>query len=117
MRVEITAKDRIGLLSDVTRVFREYGLSVTRAEIGTSGEKATGTFYVTDISGRKISKEMVEAIEQKIDGSVVVHDKTPNKKYNSNTSEMEDRPSLLSLGSFLWSRLERISGNFGPVWS
>lgn len=115
--MEIIAKDRIGLLSDVTRVFRECGLSVTRAEIGTKNDKATGTFYVADASGRKISKDMVAAIEKEIDGKVVVHDKPTNKSSSSNTRGMDDKPSLLSFGSLLWSRLERISGNFGPVRS
>ncbi|XP_021714488.1 ACT domain-containing protein ACR1-like [Chenopodium quinoa] len=118
LKLDITAKDRTGLLSDVTRVFRENGLSVTRAEIGTRGEKATGTFYVTDASGLKISKEMVEAMEKEIGGTIVLHDKSLNKNRNYNdTNGKDDKPSLLSLGSFLWSRLERISGNFGPIWS
>lgn len=118
LKLDITAKDRTGLLSDVTRVFRENGLSVTRAEIGTRGEKATGTFYVTDASGFKISKEMVEAMEKEIGGTIVLHDKSLNKNRNYNdTNGKDDKPSLLSLGSFLWSRLERISGNFGPIWS
>ncbi|KAL2906476.1 ACT domain-containing protein ACR1 [Bienertia sinuspersici] len=117
LKLDITAKDRIGLLSDVTRVFREHGLSVTRAEIGTSGDKATGTFYVDDASGHEVSKKMVEAMEKEIDGTVVVHNESPSKSKNEKATGVDDRPSLLSLGSLLWSRIERISGNFGPVWS
>lgn len=125
LRLDITAKDRLGLLSDVTRVFREYWLSVSRAEIRTRGDKATGTFHVTDASGRKISRETLEAVKREIDGMVQVYDLSPSSltsssssmigQNRSRSSEVDDRPSLLSLGSFVWSHLERISSNFGPT--
>ncbi|XP_074308876.1 ACT domain-containing protein ACR1-like [Silene latifolia] len=122
LRLDIKAQDRLGLLSDVTRVFREYGLSIMRAEMRTRGEQAVGTFYVTDASGRKISRETVDAVKEVIDGNVEVHhDKLLGKvggqsswlTDKSTAGEMDDRPSLLSLGSSLWSRIEQISGNFG----
>ncbi|KAK6162649.1 hypothetical protein DH2020_002490 [Rehmannia glutinosa] len=51
IRLELCSDDRVGLLSDVTRVFRENGLLVTRAEVATRGTQAINTFYVTDASG------------------------------------------------------------------
>ncbi|KAK6116611.1 hypothetical protein DH2020_049717 [Rehmannia glutinosa] len=51
IRLELCSEDRVGLLSDVTRIFRENGLSVTRAEVTTRGTQAVNVFYVTDASG------------------------------------------------------------------
>lgn len=125
LRLDITANDRLGLLADVTRVFREYGLSVSRAEISTRGDKATGMFCVTDASGRKISRDTLEAVKREIDGTVQVYDTSPSGltsssssmigQNRSRSSEVDHRPSFLSLGSLLWSRFERISSNLGPT--
>jgi len=53
----------VGLLSDVTQIFRENGLSVTRADVSTQGDKAMDVFYVTDASGNPVDKT-VEAIKR-----------------------------------------------------
>ncbi|KAK3006371.1 hypothetical protein RJ639_017482 [Escallonia herrerae] len=76
LRLDLCTRDRVGLLSDVTRAFRENGLSITRAEIGRRGEKAVGSFYVTDTSGHNVNPEMLEAMRKEIGGSVLVVDKT-----------------------------------------
>ncbi|GKU87809.1 hypothetical protein SLEP1_g2149 [Rubroshorea leprosula] len=44
LSLELCAKDRVGLLSEVTRILRENGLSVTRADVTTTGEKAVNVF-------------------------------------------------------------------------
>jgi hypothetical protein len=54
----------VGLLTDVTRIFRENGLSVTRADVSTQGDKAVNIFYVTDTYGRPVDMKTVEAIRQ-----------------------------------------------------
>ncbi|KAK9749598.1 hypothetical protein RND81_02G137300 [Saponaria officinalis] len=122
LRLDITAQDRLGLLSDITRVFREYGLSILRAEISTRGGEAIGTFYVTDTSGRQISRETVDGVKGDIGGNVQVHAKLLDKVVTEKTSssivrDVDDSPGLLSLGSLLWSRIERISGNLGAIRS
>lgn len=48
MRLELCSDDRVGLLSEVTRIFRENGLSVTRAEVTTRGSQAVNVFYVIE---------------------------------------------------------------------
>lgn len=129
LRLEITAEDRMGLLSDVTRVLREYGLSVSMAEVGTKGDKAIGTFYVTDASGgHKISRQSLEAVKREIGGSVeLLNDIThsnfmpsssliSSNKNSRENGEVQNSPILVSLGSLLWSRLEWIS-NFGSTRS
>lgn len=62
--MELCTSDRAGLLTDVTRIFRENGLSVTRADVSTQGDKAVNTFYVTDVSGRPVDLKTVEAIRK-----------------------------------------------------
>ncbi|TQE14356.1 hypothetical protein C1H46_000275 [Malus baccata] len=54
LRLDLCAKNRMGLLSDVTRVLREYGLSLSRISLGIRGEKAVGSIYVTEASGQYI---------------------------------------------------------------
>ena len=114
----------MGLLSDVTRAFRENGLSITRAEIGIHGERATGSFYVTDASGHDVNPRTVELVRQEIGGSALVVYKSSNGTSRASSSsisrsssgEVEERPRF-SLGNLLWSQLERLSGNFGLIKS
>lgn len=64
LRLDLCTSDRTGLLTDVTRIFRENGLSVTRADVSTQDDKAVNTFYVTDVSGRPVDLKTVEAIRK-----------------------------------------------------
>ena len=64
--------DRVGLLSDVTRIFRENGLTVTRAEVSTQDSKAVNTFYVRDAAGRSdVDLKTLEAIREEIGQTVL----------------------------------------------
>jgi len=124
LMVDIRTDNRMGLLSNVTRVFRENGLSISRFEIGTEGEKAVGSFFVTDSSGEEVNPDIVELVRQASGGSVVTDHKSPHRVHQSSSSSdinetmgsMEPKPKF-SLGSLLWSRLERLSGGFGPLRS
>ncbi|KZV24950.1 hypothetical protein F511_01920 [Dorcoceras hygrometricum] len=127
LRLEICTKNRTGLLSDVTRIFRENGLSITRAEIGTRGEKAFGTFYVKDVSDDDVSPRTLEIVRQEIGGTVIVDNKSSSgaspeasfsraKGSSSSSSGIEEGPRL-SFGSLLWAQLERLSNNFRPIKS
>ncbi|KAG8383315.1 hypothetical protein BUALT_Bualt05G0171900 [Buddleja alternifolia] len=66
IRLELCSEDRAGLLSDVTRIFRENGLSVTRAEVTTRGTQAVNVFYVIDASGYAVKSETIEAVRKEI---------------------------------------------------
>ena len=55
--VEVTARDRPGLLRDLAGALAELGLSVVSARVATYGERAVDSFYVRDGSGRKVSDE------------------------------------------------------------
>jgi predicted amino acid-binding ACT domain protein len=81
LRLELRTSDRPGLLSDVTRIFRENGLSVTRAEVTTRGGKAVNAFYVTDAAGNPVDSKTVEAVRQEIGQAVLqVKENSPSVK-------------------------------------
>ncbi|KAJ8646063.1 hypothetical protein MRB53_007811 [Persea americana] len=71
LELELCTDDRVGLLSDITRVFRENGLSIKRAEISTKGGRAIDTFYVTDASGHPVEAKTIESIRQQIGQSIL----------------------------------------------
>lgn len=64
--LELCAKDRVGLLSEVTRVLRESGLAVKRAGVTTVGEQAVNVFYVTDSSGNPVDMKTLEGLREEI---------------------------------------------------
>lgn len=53
--VEVSGRDRTGLLADLAQVFEDEGLNVTSAHIDSVGERATDAFYLRDRGGLKLS--------------------------------------------------------------
>ncbi|GAB2261762.1 hypothetical protein Droror1_Dr00002759 [Drosera rotundifolia] len=67
VKPELCAKNRVGLLSDVTRVLRENGLAVVRADVTTEGEKAVIAFYLIDMSGKNnVDMEFIESVKKEM---------------------------------------------------
>ncbi|KAM1480324.1 hypothetical protein ACFX2I_027485 [Malus domestica] len=126
LRLDLGAKNRMGLFSDITRVLREYGLSISRFSLGIHGEKAVGSIYVTDASGHDISPSTVEMVTKEIGESVIAVHKSQKWALQGSSSrtsqkaakrrEEEERPRF-SLGGLVWSHLERLSSSFGPIRS
>lgn len=120
LRLDLCSQNRMGLLSDITRVFRENGLSISRIEVATQGEKAVGSIYVMDAAGHDVNQNTVELAIKEIGGSIIAIHKSPNWGSFQSTSprtadnQVQDAPRF-SLGSLLWSQLERISSTFGPI--
>lgn len=110
LRLDVKSRNRSGLLSDVTRVFRENGLSIARAKIGIHGENAIGTFHVTDVAGRhNIDPVLIELVKKELEkfrGMVLV----PSVS-SSNNNGIDD-PTRSSLGTLLKSQIERLSSKF-----
>ncbi|KAG5381139.1 hypothetical protein IGI04_028981 [Brassica rapa subsp. trilocularis] len=81
--LELCAKDRVGLLSEVTRILREHGLSVTRAGVTTVGEQAVNVFYVRDASGNPVDVKTIEALRGEIGHSMMINvkNKVPSKRW------------------------------------
>lgn len=71
LKLELCTSDRVGLLSDVTRIFRENSLTVTRAEVTTRAGKAVNTFYVQDASGYPVDSKTIDSIRQAIGQTIL----------------------------------------------
>ncbi|PWA69965.1 hypothetical protein CTI12_AA293170 [Artemisia annua] len=114
LQLDVRSRNRSGLLSDVTRVFREHGLSIAGVEIGIHGEKAVGSFHVTDAGGHDVGPSMVESLKKEIEkfgGTVVLLANGSSSNQASNNST-KDEGSRSSLRTMLWSHLERLSSKF-----
>ncbi len=55
--VEVSGLDRPGLLSDLTRALSALNLDISSAHISTFGERVVDNFYVTDLTGGKITND------------------------------------------------------------
>ncbi|MEO5378394.1 MAG: [protein-PII] uridylyltransferase [Magnetococcus sp. DMHC-6] len=64
--LEISTKDRLGLLFLITRIFRQHGLQIRTAKIATYGERAVDAFYLRDLYGRKLSNSQVEQVKKSL---------------------------------------------------
>ncbi|KAK7360648.1 hypothetical protein VNO77_02656 [Canavalia gladiata] len=71
VKLELCTTDRVGLLSDVTRIIRENSLTVTRAEVTTKRGKAVNTFYVGGASGCPVESKTIESIRQAIGNTIL----------------------------------------------
>ncbi|KAL6350201.1 hypothetical protein AAG906_004143 [Vitis piasezkii] len=111
IRLELCSEDRVGLLSDVTRIFRENGLSVTRAEVTTRGSQAVNAFYVTDSSGNPVKSETIEAVRKEIGLTIL---RVKDDAYSKSPPQESGR---FSLGNLFRSRSEKVLYNLGLMRS
>ncbi|OAY86068.1 ACT domain-containing protein ACR4 [Ananas comosus] len=111
IRLELCCEDRFGLLSDVTRIFRENGLSVTHAEVSTRGAQAVNVFYVMDATGGPVESQTIEAVRNKI-GEKILHVRDDLKS----KSPTKDSGSS-SFGNMIRSRSEKFLYNLGLIRS
>ncbi|WOL01733.1 ACT domain-containing protein ACR6 isoform X1 [Canna indica] len=93
LELVLRTQDRLGLLSDITRIFRENGLTIRRAEISTEGGKALDTFYLSEMSGNPVEAKMVDSICREL-GQMVVRVKQ-NRPLSSKPSEEGSASSFL----------------------
>ncbi|KAJ6844831.1 ACT domain-containing protein ACR4-like isoform X1 [Iris pallida] len=114
LRFEICIEDRAGLLSDVTRIFREHGLSVTRAEVSTRGSQAANVFYVSNASGScPVQARTVEAVRNEIGETVL----SVREDADSKTSPSQEGGRRFSLGSLFRTRSEKLLYDLGLMRS
>ncbi|XP_047308718.1 ACT domain-containing protein ACR4-like [Impatiens glandulifera] len=114
IRLELCSEDRVGLLTDVTRIFRENGLSVIRAEVTTRSSQAVNVFYVTDASGRPVKSETVETVRKAIGLTVL---KVKNDEVFVEQQLPPKESAKFSLGSLFRSRSEKFLYNLGFIKS
>ncbi|CAL0314664.1 unnamed protein product [Lupinus luteus] len=111
IQLELCGEDRVGLLSDITRIFRENGLSVNRAEIATRGSKAKDVFYVTDPSGMPVTSETIEAVRKEI-GMITMH-----VKGNVCSKSQSQENGTFGLRNLFRSRSAKLLYNLGLMKS
>lgn len=114
LRLELCGEDRLGLLSDVTRIFRENGLSVTRAEVTTRGSKALNAFYVIDSSGNQVKSETIEAVRNAIGETIL---KVKEDEVGTNSKSLRQQTGGFSLGNLFRNRSEKFLYNLGLIRS
>lgn len=113
LRLELCCEDRVGLLSDVTRIFREHGLSVTHAEVETRGARAANVFYVVAASGEPLRAQAVDAVRAEI-GEQVLFVREPAARGDGSPTAGGGRRSL---GNMIRSRSEKFLYNLGLIRS
>ena len=59
--LQVSGFDRPGLLYDLTKAISNLNLNIASAHVATFGEKAVDSFYVTDLTGAKITDARREA--------------------------------------------------------
>ncbi|KAI3787622.1 hypothetical protein L1987_42223 [Smallanthus sonchifolius] len=102
VRLELCKEDKPGLLAEVTRMFRENALNVTRAEISTTMGKAENIFYVTDARGNHVDSKTIESVRQRIGLDYLRVKELPLPYGNHEKSgNVEGGAVLLALGSLL----------------
>ncbi|KAL5213527.1 hypothetical protein ABZP36_024374 [Zizania latifolia] len=90
--LELCGRDRVGLLSDVTRVLREHGLTVTRADVTTVGEQAINVFYVRDASGQPVDMKTIEGLRVQIGQTVMLNVKSVPSSSSSSAAAAAKSP-------------------------
>lgn len=108
VRLELCAQTTVGLLPYITRILREYGLTVARADIATQGEKTKNVFYVQDISGNKVDMGILELMRRELEPLAFQVKNELLLPQRLDTMETEG----FSFGSLLRSQLERLSHSF-----
>ncbi|MCO5553202.1 hypothetical protein L7F22_006723 [Adiantum nelumboides] len=113
LRLELCTSDRVGLLSEVTRIMREHGLSVTRADVSTTGNNVTNVFYVTDTAGNEVDLKVVEAVRREIGQAVL---KVTPMLQTSSLKVTEETKSKFSFGT-LFGMPSQMLHNLGLIRS
>lgn len=73
--IEVNARDRLGLLHELTRTLAGLNVNIVSAIIATYGEHAVDVFYVKDLFGHKIrSKSKLAQIERRLVDAVEAAD-------------------------------------------
>lgn len=67
VKLELCTENNAGLLSYITRVLRENGLTVTQADIAMDGDMMKNTLYVQGISDNKIDMDVVESVRRELE--------------------------------------------------
>jgi [protein-PII] uridylyltransferase len=74
--IEVSGRDRPGLLYDLTSAISDLNLDIASAHITTFGEKAVDVFYVTDLTSKKVTNDARQAAIKSRLRAVLADEKT-----------------------------------------
>ena len=66
--LQVSGVDRPGLLYDLTRALAGLSLNIASAHVATFGEKAVDSFYVSDLTGAKITDPARQEVIRRVLG-------------------------------------------------
>ncbi|CAM6126321.1 unnamed protein product [Calypogeia fissa] len=114
LRLELCTSDRVGLLSEVTKMFRENGLSVTRADVVTRDKQAVNVFYVTDAAGKPVDRRVVDSMQSKM-GKTILHVTEVPRLSRSPPNEPAKGSKGFSLGTLIKQQSEKFIYSLGSL--
>ena len=87
--IEVNARDRQGLLHDVTSAITDLNLQIFSAHISTYGERAVDVFYIKDVFGLKVDdSSKLRRIERRLRAAIAPpDDKSTNAKKKAAAAE------------------------------
>lgn len=99
-------------------MFRENGLSVTRADVVTRDKQAVNVFYVTDAAGKPVDRRVVESMQDKMGKAILNVTEVPrlsrsppnepakgSKGFSLSTLlKQQSEKFIYGLGSLGWAR-------------
>jgi nucleoside diphosphate kinase len=83
---------------DITRIFRENGLTIKRAKISTDGGEVVDTFYLSEVSGKPVDAKTIEAIQTQIGQQMLQVKHNPFVESNNKPSNT-DGTGIFFLGN------------------
>ncbi|XP_042440088.1 ACT domain-containing protein ACR6-like [Zingiber officinale] len=88
-------------LPEITRVFRENGLTIRRAEISREGAQVADNFYVSETSGSPVDPDKIDLIRRQLG--------LTNLTAKQNTLQPSNPPEVVSTVSLFFANLFRVS--------
>lgn len=74
--IEVSGRDRPGLLYDIARALADAGLSIRSAHVGAYGERVHDVFYVEQLAGGVVPHEMDEILSSRLEAILRSHSPT-----------------------------------------
>ncbi|XP_074589798.1 ACT domain-containing protein ACR6-like [Curcuma longa] len=99
--LELRRGERSFSLSEITRVFRENGLTIRRAEISREGAEVVNNFYVSETSGTPVGPDKIDSIREQLG--------LPSLTVKQNPLQPANPPEVVSAVSLFFANLFRVS--------
>jgi [protein-PII] uridylyltransferase len=83
--IEVSGRDRPGLLYDIARELTQAGLSIRSAHVGAYGERVHDVFYVEALSGGDLPADMDEALATNLEAVLRINAPTAGPRIPAHT--------------------------------